>query len=105
MTSANWEDQDEGRLIRIEGELDHDGCDEIKACLEEAMTGSAGSVTIDMAAVTFVSSQGIWMLLRAHKALKDEGRRLLMRDLRPHVYKVFDTVGIFHAIPDWNETD
>jgi len=103
MTSTRYEDGADGRLIRLEGELDHDGVEEIAAAFKEAVGGGPNDVIVDMGAVSFVSSQGIWMILRTHKQLASSGRTMHVRNLRPHVYRVFDTVGVFKAVPEWRD--
>jgi len=102
MTSTRWEDGEKERLVRLSGELDHDGCEEVDAAFREAITNvSRDRVVVDMSEVTFVSSQGIWMMLQAHAQLKGEGRVLHVRGMRPHISKVFETVGVFRAVPEW----
>jgi anti-anti-sigma factor len=102
MTSTRWEDGDNERLIRLEGELDHDGCEEVDAAFREATANvSQDRVLVDMSEVSFVSSQGIWMMLQAHARLKEQGRALHVRGMRPHIAKAFETVGVFRAVPEW----
>ena len=103
MTAARWEDRGEERWIQLSGELDHDGCDEVRSAFLAAAGEANGEVVVDMSRVSFVSSQGIWMLLQVHKQLQGTGRRLLVRSMQPHVHKVLDTVGVFKAIPEWDE--
>jgi anti-anti-sigma factor len=101
MTSTSWEDGEKGRLIWLEGELDHDGCEEVDAAFRAATIDVKTDVVVDMSEVTFVSSQGIWMMLQAHARLKDQGRKLHVRGMRPHISKVFETVGVYRAVPEW----
>jgi anti-anti-sigma factor len=103
MTSTRWEDGEKERLIRLEGELDHDGCEEVDAAFREATVDAPKNVVVDMCEVTFVSSQGIWMMLQAHARLRDQGRVLHVRGMRPHISKVFETVGVFRAVPEWKQ--
>ncbi len=53
--------------------------------------------------VSFVSSQGIWLMLQTRKQLANEGRVMHVCNFRPHVHRVFDTVGVFKAVPEWRE--
>ena len=103
MTELKWEDRDEGRWIHLEGELDHDGCAELSTPFVEATSSGPDTIVVDMAAVTFCASQGLRMLLQAHQNLKNDGRTLHVHGLRPHVRKVFETTGLFHAIPEWGK--
>jgi anti-anti-sigma factor len=101
MTSTQVEDRDEQRLIRLEGELDHDGCEQVDAAFRAATAGVKTDVVVDMSKVTFVSSQGIWMMLQAHARLRDQGHVLHVRGMRPHISRVFETVGVYRRVPEW----
>ncbi|MHC4550301.1 MAG: STAS domain-containing protein [Planctomycetota bacterium] len=101
MTTTCWEDGDGHRLVRVAGELDHEGCEEIAEAFAQATAGGPGEVVVDLSGVTFVSSQGIWMMLQTYRQLGAQGRNLQVRGMRPHIYKVFETVGVFRAIPEW----
>lgn len=97
-----WEDQQEGRHLFLDGELDHEGCDAIAAPFRAALTEAKGTVVVNLHKVSFVSSKGIWLLLESRAKLKREGRKLLVRGLNPHVRKTFETVGVFKAAPEWD---
>jgi anti-anti-sigma factor len=97
-----WEDHPQGRRVYLDGELDHEGCDAIAAPFRDALAQARGTVVVEMGEVTFVSSKGIWLLLEARSRLKREGREMLVRGLQPHVRKVFETVGVFKAAPEWD---
>ena len=100
MASLNWEDRDDTRWIMIEGELDHEGSHELGESLGAAAGTSAGPVVVDMAAVTFVGSHALRLLLEAHHRLDALGRSMSVAGLKPLVRKVFETTGIFDAIPE-----
>lgn len=97
-----WVDQHEGRHFFLDGELDHEACDQIAAPFRDAVAEAKGTVVVDLAKVPFVSSKGIWLLLEARSKLKREGRKMLVRGLNPHVRKTFETVGVFKAAPEWD---
>ena len=97
-----WEDQRDGRHVLLDGELDHEACDEIATPFREAITSAAGTVIVDLHNVPFVCSKGIWLLLESRSRLKRDGKLLLVRGLNPHVRKTFETVGVFKAAPEWD---
>jgi len=103
MASTRCEDRGSEHWILLEGELDHEGCEEIRQSFQAAAAHQSGHVVVDLKDVSFVSSQGIWMLIQAHKKLKERGGQMLLHGVQPHVHKVFDTVGIFRAIPEWGK--
>jgi len=98
-----WEDRHGVRHIFLEGELDHETCETIGSAWRDLLSSAAGTVVVEMGAVTFVSSQGIGLLLQARAQLKRDNRELLVHGLRPHVRKAFDTVGVFKAAPEWDD--
>jgi anti-sigma B factor antagonist len=98
---ASSETRGEQTWIRLQGELDHEGCKQAAPVLLQA--GGAGTVVLDMSGVTFVSSEGIGLVLRAHRKLREEGRTLLLRGMRPHVRKTFEIVGVFTVVPEWGD--
>ncbi len=97
-----WEDQREGRHVFLDGELDHEACDQIAGPFREALEEAKGTIVINLHKVPFVSSKGIWLLLEARSKLSREGRKMLVRGLNPHVRKTFETVGVFKAAPEWD---
>ena len=100
MASLKWEDRDDARWILIEGELDHDGSQELGQSLADAAAASGGPVVVDLAAVSFVGSHALRLLLEANHNLGAAGRTMRVAGLRPIVRKVFETTGIFEAIPE-----
>jgi anti-anti-sigma factor len=97
-----WEDLGQGRHVFLEGELDHEACDAIAMPFRSAIDEAKGTVVVELGDVSFVSSKGIWMLLEARSRMRRAGRTLLVRGLRPHVRKTFETVGVFKAAPEWD---
>jgi anti-anti-sigma factor len=97
-----WEDQRDGRHVFLDGELDHEACDQIATPFREVLEQVKGTVVVNLHKVPFVSSKGIWLLLEARSKLTREGRKLLVRGLNPHVRKTFETVGVFKAAPEWD---
>ena len=100
MASLRWEDRDDARWIVIEGELDHEGSRELCSSLRTATEAGSGPVVVDLAKVTFVGSHALRLLLEANHSLGECGRPMSVSGLRPIVRKVFETTGIFEAIPE-----
>jgi stage II sporulation protein AA (anti-sigma F factor antagonist) len=98
---ASCETRGEQTWIHLEGEFDHEGCEQVAPVLLRA--GGAGTVVVDMSRVTFVASEGIGLVLRAHRKLREQGRTLLLRGLRPHIRRSFEIVGVFKVVPEWND--
>ena len=99
MANLSWEDRDDGRWILLAGELDHEGSRELGESLRSA-TACDSPVCVDMTEVTFIGSHALRLLLEANHHMAEAGHQLSVSGLRPIVRKVFETTGIFDAIPE-----
>ena len=83
--------------VTVSGSLDtetHSILDKkIQYLLEE---GQARLISLDLEALTFISSMGVRSIFKAEKDLKSRGGALLMVNLQPPIKKVFE---IIHALP------
>jgi len=100
MTSFTVEDRGEERWVLLNGELDHVGSQGLTKRLLETADGCSGPVVIDLNDVSFVGSPGLRVMLEAYHHLDAKGRLLSVAGLRPGVRRVFETTGIFAAIPE-----
>ena len=69
--------------------------------LEEEM-GAIGTkwvlITLDLAAVDYVSSAGIRVILSAHKKLASSSRRLVLKNTGEGVMEVFSITGLSNVL-------
>jgi anti-anti-sigma factor len=70
--------------------------DRLGAALTEALNGGSGQVAVDFAEVSFLDSQGIAALVRAHQQCDFDARRLIIRSPRRLVRKVLELTGLDH---------
>jgi anti-anti-sigma factor len=101
MATINWEDRVFGRWVRLGGDMDHVGCEQVGSDLDAAVLSSSMPVIIDLSCVDLLSSEGIARLLRVQRYARARGQSLFVDGLDAHKRKVLDTVGIFQAIPEW----
>ena len=80
-------------VLRIGGELDAASRVSIEPEVIAA-TGSAGSVVIDLEALTFCDSSGVAMFIAAQTNATARATALAIRNLRPAVRRVFEIAGI-----------
>ena len=66
---------DGGVRVALRGDLDLAGVAAAESALDDAMAGP-GDVTIDLAALDFIGSEGIRVLLRARERADADGRTL-----------------------------
>jgi anti-sigma B factor antagonist len=61
--------EDDACLIALRGEVDERTAPQVTAALEAALASGARSVVIDLCGVSFMDSRGLWVLIRARRAL------------------------------------
>jgi len=87
-------DADGGALVAVTGEVDVATADQVWAAVIEAMTTWTGDVVVDLSGVTFLDSQGIRALIRAHKDCGVDAARLSLRSPSSQVREVFEITGL-----------
>ena len=98
MESITWEDKDGARWIELEGDLDHETCEDMRASLQGAVDGGEDDVVFVMEGVTFLGSMGIGVILDINKQLKEAGRMLRLKGLRPSIRTVLDSMNLFDVL-------
>ena len=95
-------------VVELKGSLDTDTHHLLKEELKEVLDTNIKALVMDMAALEYISSIGISVVLEAKKALKKKNATFAMINLQPQIEKVFDAmkilpiVSIFH---DMEEAD
>ena len=92
---------DRGELVvRAVGELDAAAAPLFGERLEEAIDASDSTVVVDLAAVTFMDSTGLAVLVGGRQRLAGEGRRLrITRPSRP-VVRLLEIAGLQALLDD-----
>jgi anti-anti-sigma factor len=82
---------DDRALIRVEGKLDM-----VNAQLLEGWMAAMDRpvVAVDLAAVTFIDSSGVGVLLRARRQLADDGVHFQVRNPSGSVRRVLEILGV-----------
>ena len=75
----------EDGVIALSGRLDASHAER----LDEALNDVRGPTTLDCAALEYVSSLGLGVLLKTQKRLMTHGAGLRIRGLSPHLREVF----------------
>ena len=80
--------------LRVVGDVDLGTVHVLAADLDRAIAGFAGTVTVNLGAVTFLDSTGLCALLRAHRALGAAGRSLVVAEPGPATTRIFGLTGL-----------
>lgn len=94
-------------VVRLAGELDHHSSEEVKAKMEKAIQrGNVSHVILSLKELTFMDSSGIGVILGRYKLIAGRGGRMIVCDVSPAVYRLFELSGIFKIISiEQNERD
>jgi stage II sporulation protein AA (anti-sigma F factor antagonist) len=84
-------------VVRAEGEIDVRTAPGLRRALDEAVAAGSGDLVVDMAAVTFLDSSGLGVLLGRLRRMPP-GRRLVLRRPRPTVRALLDLAGVTRLV-------
>lgn len=81
--------------VHLAGEIDLAAAPRVESAIEEALAGEDGTeITIDLAAVTFLDSTGLRVLVTAHARCAGEGRNLTLVNPSPAVSRILEITGL-----------
>lgn len=93
------------KQLVLRGRLDIQGVNAIDNKFAFAVTTSKAPVLVDLAAVDFIASIGIRLLLQNARALKSRGGKLALYKPQPLVAEALTTAGIDLLIPVYDDLD
>jgi stage II sporulation protein AA (anti-sigma F factor antagonist) len=68
-------------VIRPEGDIDYSSLDPLREALMDARMAGVREIVVDLADVGFLDSQGLAVILSAHRRQRAGGGRLILRNL------------------------
>ena len=68
-------------VIRPEGDIDYSSLDPLREALMDARMAGVREIVVDFADVGFLDSQGLAVILYAHRRQRSSGGRLILRNL------------------------
>lgn len=68
-------------VIRPEGDIDYSSLDPLREALMDARMAGVREIVVDLAEVGFLDSQGLAVILYAHRRQRSSGGRLILRNL------------------------
>jgi anti-anti-sigma factor len=80
-------------VLRVVGAVDSNTAPELQEVLLRATESSSGTVELDLAKVSYMSSAGLRALLLASKALQKRGERLTLLNVPPQILNVLNLTG------------
>lgn len=94
-------------IVRLIGELDHHTADIVKAKMEEAiLKGNGIHLILSLKKLSFMDSSGLGVILGRYKQVTAKGGRMIVCDVNPAVYRLFEMSGLFKILTiEQNERD
>lgn len=80
-------------MVSIEGRLDTVTSSEFEKTVSPYFTIPAIELVLDCAAMEYISSAGLRVVLMAHKSITAKGGKFIIRNLNNEVRSVFDMTG------------
>jgi len=81
-------------VITVSGELDLATAPQLREACAKAVLGTAGTVRIDVGALTFLDSSGISVLVEAHRDLDARNASLVLHRVGDRTQRVLDVAGL-----------
>ncbi len=80
-------------VVRIAGRIDTTGSSEVSDAMKEIIESGEKKIVVNFSQVEYISSSGLRVFISALKQLKNTGGSLILCELKPFVYEVFDLAG------------
>ncbi|MVP00104.1 MULTISPECIES: anti-sigma F factor antagonist [Paenibacillus] len=86
-------------VVRLKGELDHHTADVVKARMEEAIfRQDTKHLVLSLKDLSFMDSSGLGVILGRYKQITGKGGRMVVCDVSPEVYRLFELSGMFKIV-------
>jgi anti-sigma B factor antagonist len=80
--------------VKVAGEIDMHSAPELRDHLAALLDDGSGDVVVGLEDVEFMDSSGLSVLLNAHTALQERGRRLRITGPNAYLMKIFGITGL-----------
>lgn len=99
-THFSVEAQTEGRecVLLVRGELDLAAASSLDAELDRALGTDASRIVLDLAALEFIDSTGLSVLVRAQQRAHNSGRELGVVNPGPQVERLLNLTGLLERL-------
>lgn len=83
--------------LSVEGDVDFRGLDEFSQAIAEVVALHPGDIFIDLSKLAFIDVSGMRVLADTARQLADQNRKLVLKDLAPHLQPVLRVVGWYDS--------
>ena len=97
--SAFWEQEDRASILRIKGDLDLSASGALRACLSDEVSLAGPPIVVDLAAVPFVDSTCLGVLIAALRQAKETRGSLRLAAARARVRRALEIAALDEIFP------
>jgi len=87
-------------VLTVRGDIDLASAADFETCLRSALDSAPSSIVIDLAALTFIDSSGLRVLVSLSKEAQSRGATLGLRNVPRHAQRVLDITGLTEWFDD-----
>jgi len=92
-------------VVTVRGDIDLASAADFESALQTALAGSPASIVIDLAALSFMDSSGLRVLVSLSKEAESRGATLGLRNIPRHAQRVLDITGLTEWFEDQASPD
>lgn len=93
-------------IVRLSGELDHHTADDVRMRMDEEIgRGNCRNLVLSLKSLQFMDSSGIGVILGRYKLIKQKGGKMVVCDVNPPVYRLFEMSGLFKIMSIFDNED
>ena len=81
-------------IVAPVGSIDTDTYEYLEEKIQPVLDNEPKAIMLDMAGVSYISSAGVGVIIKAERAVKQHGGVLVMSNMQPPVKKVFDVLKV-----------
>lgn len=86
------------QIVILNGRLDTTNADQFQKDINPLMEGENPNIEFDCTDMEYTSSQGLRMFLMIQKSVNSRKGKMVMKNMKPQVKKVFDITGFSNII-------
>ena len=91
--------QDDINIYRLKGRLDSTTSQRFEGKLFEAISGVSKKIIVDFEYLNYISSAGLRVIYKAHKAITSAGGRIIICSMQQFAREIFEMTGIDFFLP------
>lgn len=94
-----------GAVVRLPGEIDAVNCEQVRIALNETLRAVPAVLVADMTCTTFCASDGLRVLMQAHRAAQRAESALRIAGMNPRIGRIVTLIGAGEILDVYPSTE